>query len=90
VSNPPVQDGSPGYRVRPSSDEIEALITAHKAFPEEERHTHFRMQSVADDGEVNAVLIVLVGESSGSARAESADAVIGRVCDGGEKNLQPW
>ena len=73
--------------MRPSSDEIEALITAHKGFPEEERQTHFRMQYVADDGEVNAVLIVLVGESSGSARAESADAVIGRVCDGGEKEF---
>jgi hypothetical protein len=59
VSNPTVQDGSPGYRVRPSSDEIEALITAHRGFPEEERQTHFRMQSVDDDGEVNAVLILL-------------------------------
>jgi hypothetical protein len=44
------------------------------------------MQPVADDVEVNAVLNVLAGESSESARAESADAVIERVC-GGEKGI---
>jgi hypothetical protein len=44
------------------------------------------MQPVADDVEVNAVLNVLAGESSESARAESADAVIECVC-GGEKGI---
>jgi hypothetical protein len=29
VSNPPVQDGSPGHRARPSLEDIEALIVAY-------------------------------------------------------------
>jgi hypothetical protein len=64
---------------------MEALVTAHRGFPEEERQTHFQIQSVADDTETNAVLNALAGESSGSARAESADAVLGRLCDGEER-----
>jgi hypothetical protein len=86
VSNPPVQDGSPDDRVQPSSDEIEVLITAHKGFPEEERQTHFWMQFVANDAETNAVLSALAGESSGSVRTESVDAVLQRLCDG-EKGI---
>jgi hypothetical protein len=86
VSNPPVQDGSPGHRVRPSSNEIEALITAHRGFPKEERQTHFHMKPIADDAEMNAVLSALAGELSGSARAKSADAVLGHLCDG-EKRI---
>jgi hypothetical protein len=89
VTNPPIQDGSLGHRVRPSSYEIEALITTHKGFPEEERQTHFQMQSVADDAEVNVVLNVLAGESSRSARADSVDAIIERVCDGEKRICSP-
>jgi hypothetical protein len=89
VSNPPVQDGSLGHRVRPSSNEIEALITVHRGFPKEERQTHFQTQSIANDAEVNTVLNVLVGESSRSARVESVDAVIGRVCDGQKRICSP-
>jgi hypothetical protein len=47
------------------------------------------MQSVADDVEVNIVLNVLVGESSGSTRAESTDAVIECVCDGEKRICSP-
>ena len=89
MSNPPVQDGSPGYRVRPSSDEIEALITAHRGFPKEERQAHFHMKPIADDAEMNAVLSALAGELSGSARAKSADAVLGHLCDGEKRICSP-
>ena len=37
ISNPPVQDGSLGHRVRPSSEDIEAFIAMYWNFPEEER-----------------------------------------------------
>jgi hypothetical protein len=33
VSNPPARDGSPGYRVRPSPEDIEALIAPFGIFP---------------------------------------------------------
>ena len=69
---------------------FEAILAAHRGLPEEKKQTYFRMQAISNDTEMNAVLSALAGESFGSARAESADAVIGRVCDGGEKNLQPW
>jgi hypothetical protein len=34
ISNSPVQDGSPGHRVRPSLDDIEAFITPFRNLPE--------------------------------------------------------
>jgi hypothetical protein len=37
VSNPPVQDGNPGHRVRPSLEDIEAFISLFQNLPEEER-----------------------------------------------------
>ena len=89
MSNPPVQDGDPGHRVRPSSNEIEAIITVHRGFPEEDTQTHFQMQSVTDDAEVNAVLNVLAGESSRSARVQSADAVLECLCDGEKRICSP-
>jgi hypothetical protein len=61
----------------------------HRGFPEEERQTHFQMQSVADDAKVNVVLNVLAGESSRFARAKLADAIIGRVCDGEKRICSP-
>jgi hypothetical protein len=86
MSNPPIQDGSPCHSVRPSSDEIKALITTYQGFPEEEKQTHFRMQHVADDAEVNIVLNMLAGESSKSARVESAGAVSSK-CSMGRKEF---
>jgi hypothetical protein len=75
--------------VRPSSDEIEVIITAHRGFPEEERQTHFRMQYVADDAETNAVLSALARESSGSIGDELADVVLRRLCDGEKRICSP-
>jgi hypothetical protein len=47
------------------------------------------MQYVAADDEVNVVLNVLSGESSGSTRAESADDVLGCLCDGEKRICSP-
>ena len=77
VSNPPVQDGNLGYKVRPSSEDIEAFIAPYRNLPEEERQTHFQMPKTADEAEVNAVLSMLAGESSDSARTESVTAATG-------------
>jgi hypothetical protein len=41
TSNPPVQDGSLGHRVRPSLEDIEAFIAPFHNLPEAERQTHF-------------------------------------------------
>ena len=70
----PVQDGNPGHRVRPSLEDIEAFIAPNRNLPEEERQTHFQMQTTTDDAEVNVVLSMLAGESSDSARTESVSA----------------
>jgi hypothetical protein len=77
ISNPPVQDGSPGHRVRPSSENIEAFIAPFWNLPEVERKTHFQMPTSADEAEVNVVLSMLAGESSDSARIESMTVAIG-------------
>jgi hypothetical protein len=47
------------------------------------------MQSVTDDVEVNAVLNVLAGESSRSARVQSADDVLECLCDGEKRICSP-
>jgi hypothetical protein len=78
ISNPPVQDGSPGQRVRPSLDDIEAFIAPFRNLPEAERQNHFQMPTSADEAEVKAVLSMLAGESCESARTESMAVAIGR------------
>jgi hypothetical protein len=77
ISNPPVQDGSPGHRVRPSSEDIEAFIAPFRNLPEVERQTHFQMLTSADEAEVNIFLSMLAGESSDSAHTESMIVAIG-------------
>jgi hypothetical protein len=70
VSNPPARDGSLGLRVRPSSEDIEALIAPFRSLPKNERQSHFEMPSSTDDVEMDVVLSLLAGESSDSALAE--------------------
>ena len=41
VSNPPARDSSRGLRVRPSSEDIEALIAPLRSLPEDGGQTHF-------------------------------------------------
>jgi hypothetical protein len=78
VSNPPIRDGSPGHRVQPSSEDIEALIAPLQNLPEAEKQTHFDMSSSTDDAKMNDVLSLLAGESSDSARTETMAVAIGQ------------
>jgi hypothetical protein len=77
ISNPPVQDGSPGHRVRPSSEDIEAFIAPFWNLPKVERQTHFQMPTGADEAKVNVVLSLLAGDLSDSTRTESMTVAIG-------------
>jgi hypothetical protein len=70
VSNPPARDGSLGLRVRPSSEDIDALIAPLRSLPEDERQTHFEMPASTDDAEIDVVLSLLAGESSDSTHTE--------------------
>jgi hypothetical protein len=69
VSNPPASDGSLGLRLRPSSEDIEALIAPLRSLPDDERQTHFEMPASTDDAEIDVVLSMLAGESSDSTHA---------------------
>jgi hypothetical protein len=73
-------------RFRPFSP---LIITVHRGFSEEDTQTHFQMQSITDDAEVNAVLNVLAGESSRSARVQSANAILECLCDGEKRICSP-
>jgi hypothetical protein len=68
VSNPPARDSSPGHRVRPSPEDIEALIAPLWSLPEAERQTHFEMPASTDDAEMDVMLSLLARESSDSTR----------------------
>jgi hypothetical protein len=63
--------------VRPSLEDIEAFIAPYRSLPEDERQTHFQMQTTAHEAEVNAVLRMLASESSDSARTESVTIATG-------------
>jgi hypothetical protein len=78
VSNPPARDGSLGPRVRPSSEDIEALIAPLQSHPEDEKQTHFDMLASTDDVEIDVVLSLLAGESSNSTHAEPMAITIGQ------------
>jgi hypothetical protein len=56
--------------VRPSPEDIEALIAPLWSLPDDERHTHFEMPASTDDVEIDVVLSLLDGESSDSTHAE--------------------
>jgi hypothetical protein len=70
VSNPPASDGGLGLRVRPSPEDIEALIAPLRNLPNDEKQTHFEMLASPDDAEIDVVLSMLAGESSDSTHAE--------------------
>jgi hypothetical protein len=70
VSNPPARDGSQGLRVRPSLEDIEALIAPLRSLPEDVRQTQFEMPASTDDAEIDVVLSLLAGESSDSTHTE--------------------
>jgi hypothetical protein len=61
VSNPPARDGSLGHKVRPSPEDIEALIAPLWSLPKDERQTHFEMPASIDDAEMDVMLSLLAG-----------------------------
>jgi hypothetical protein len=56
--------------VRPSPEDIEALIAPLQSLPEAERQTHFEMSASIDDAEMDVVLSLLAGESFDSTHIE--------------------
>jgi hypothetical protein len=89
ISNPPVEDGSLGHRVRPSPEDIEAFIAPFRNLSKEERQIHFYMPTTADEAEVNALLSMLAGESSDSARTESVIVATGHGLSEDERVQSP-
>jgi hypothetical protein len=70
VSNPPTGDSGLGLRVRPSPEDIEALVAPLCDLPNDERQVHLEMSASPDDTEIDVVLNMLAGESSDSAHVE--------------------
>jgi hypothetical protein len=78
VSNPPASGSGLGLRVRPSPEDIEALVAPLRDLPNDERQVHFSMPASPDDAEIDVVLNMLAGESSNSAHAEPMAVTVGR------------
>jgi hypothetical protein len=70
VSNPPASDSGIGLRVRPSPEDIEALVAPLHDLPNDERQVHFLVPASPDDEEIDDILNMLAGESSDSAHAK--------------------
>jgi hypothetical protein len=69
MSNPPVTDGSLGLRVRPSAEEVSALVASLGEIPDDERHVHFEVPLSPSDSEISAMLDLLAEDSSDAAPA---------------------
>jgi hypothetical protein len=71
VSNPPDGDSGLGLRVRPSPEEVEALVVSLSDIPNDEKQVHFEMPINPSDAEVSAMLDMLAKDSSDSVPAET-------------------
>jgi hypothetical protein len=69
VSNPAVTDGSLGLRVRPSAEEVSALVASLGEIPDDERQVHFEVPLNPSDAEISAMLDLLAEDSSDAAPA---------------------
>jgi hypothetical protein len=67
VSNPPVTDGSLGLRVRPSAEEVNALVASLGAIPDDERQVYFEVPLNPSDADINDMLDLLAEDSSDAA-----------------------
>jgi hypothetical protein len=78
ASNPPIHGGDShsSHRVRLSSDEIEAIVAAHRSLLDEDRQTHILIRRPTSDSEIDAVLNALAGESSESAQLGSGSGAL--------------
>jgi hypothetical protein len=69
VSNPPIADGGLGLRVRPSAEEVSALVASIGEIPDDERQVHFEVRLDPNDAEISAMLDMLAEDSSDAATA---------------------
>jgi hypothetical protein len=69
VSNPPAGDGGLGLRVRPSTEEVSALVALLEEIPDDERQVHFEVPLDPSDAEISAMLDMLAEDSSDAAPA---------------------
>jgi hypothetical protein len=70
VSNSPAGDSGLGLRVRPSPEEVEALVASLGEIPNDERQVHFEMPINPSDAEISDMLDMLAEDSSDSVPAE--------------------
>jgi hypothetical protein len=89
VSNPPASDGGLGLRVRPSPEDIEALIAPVRNLPNDEKQIHFEMLASPYDAEIDVVLSMLAGESSNSTHAELMAITTGQEFDKAVETRKP-
>jgi hypothetical protein len=71
VSNPPAGDSGLGLRVRPSPEEVSALVASLGEIPDDERQVHFEVPLSPSDAEISAMLDMLAEDSSDAAPAET-------------------
>jgi hypothetical protein len=71
ASNPPASDSGLGLRVRPSLEEVEALVASLGDLPNDERQVHFEMPINPSDAEISAMMDMLAEDSSDSVPAET-------------------
>jgi hypothetical protein len=57
--------------VRPSPEEVEALVASLGEIPDDERRVHFEMPLNPSDAEISAMLDMLAEDSSDSVPAET-------------------
>jgi hypothetical protein len=67
VSNPPAGDSGLGLRVRPSPEEVSALVASLGEIPDDERQVHFEVPLNPSDAEISAMLDMLAEDSSDAA-----------------------
>jgi hypothetical protein len=71
VSNPPASGSGLGLRVRPSPEEVEALVASLGDLSNDERQVHFEMPINPSDAEISAMLDMFAEDSSDSVPAET-------------------
>jgi hypothetical protein len=71
VSNPPAGDSGLGLRVRPSPEEVSALVASLEEIPDDERQVHFEVPLNPSDAEISVMLDMLAEDSSDAAPAET-------------------
>jgi hypothetical protein len=71
VSNPPTGDSGLGLRVRPSPEEVEALVASLGEIPDDEKQVHFEVPLNPSDAEISDMLDMLAEDSSDAAHAKT-------------------